>query len=359
MKKAIVYILVGSMLLSFGGCKKNKEQEATNSTQVESSVPQATEAPANTPEPTAEPDTKIEISDLGELMTLVEDSSWSGVDAQGNAYLVNLAKNQIDYMVSSADGVSQYEGKYALYQAGKLLMENEELAAAVNNAEFELVLDGEDSCLKIGEVLLTKDSVTNYEEKLQELDVVALAAEYMNSGHCWLACLDMMVVVLYFDGQEVQMKYLQKDGDAIITEEIDASWSMQTENFAFYDLSGKKIEDFDWSFEDEGDLKVFTVVDEEEKEMLFYELEKDSIEAGEELAKDYLENQQTIEEVEDLSQVLAGYEGVSIVDAFVAAGLDPSFSNRAIFAEKFEIENYKGTAAQNLFLLESMGGTIK
>ena len=93
--------------------------------------------------------------------------------------------------------------------------------------------------------------------------------------------------------------------------------------------------------------------------MLFYELEKDSIEAGEELAKDYLENQQTIEEVEDLSQVLAGYEGVSIVDAFVAAGLDPSFSNRAIFAEKFEIENYKGTAAQNLFLLESMGGTIK
>ena len=124
--------------------------------------------------------------------------------------------------------------------------------------------------------------------------MVALAAEYMNSGHCWLACLDMMVVVLYFDGQEVQMKYLQKDGDAIITEEIDASWSMQTENFAFYDLSGKKIEDFDWSFEDEGDLKVFTVVDEEEKEMLFYELEKDSIEAGEELAKDYLENQQTI-----------------------------------------------------------------
>lgn len=286
-----------------------------------------------------------------------ENSSWSGVDAQGNMYLININKDQITYNVNGSDGEQVYEGSYSFSENGKIVLED--VTGLMDNLQLEFVLNGEESYFRINDVYLTKDLIDDYEERLKNLDLAAKVAEYMNSGHCWLTCINDKVILLFFDGQNIQMKYVEKTGDEIISEEINANWSMKLDNFAFYDLTGKKLEDFNWNFEDEGDLKTFTMTDSEDSEMIFYELEKESIEAGEELAEKYLENQQTMEEVEDLSTVLEGYEGVSIVDAFVAAGLNPEFSNRAVFAERMQIQNYTGTAEQNLSLLEALGGKIK
>ena len=78
------------------------------------------------------------------------------------------------------------------------------------------------------------------------------------------------------------------------------------------------------------------------------------------MARSYLENRQTPDPAkDDLTTLLQGYRGVSIVDACILNGLDPSLENRATYAEAFGIENYRGTAEQNLFLLTSMGGVIE
>ncbi|MBI0578578.1 N-acetylmuramoyl-L-alanine amidase [Neobacillus cucumis] len=47
-----------------------------------------------------------------------------------------------------------------------------------------------------------------------------------------------------------------------------------------------------------------------------------------------------------------GYKGNSIVDYLNSIGEDSSFSNRAKLAEQYGIKNYTGTAAQNLKLLD-------
>ena len=83
-------------------------------------------------------------------------------------------------------------------------------------------------------------------------------------------------------------------------------------------------------------------------------------EAGEEeMAAAYLENLQTPDPAkDDLTTLLAGYSGDSIVDACVMHGIDPSLKNRATYAEAFGIEDYKGTSQQNLTLLEKMGADV-
>lgn len=57
----------------------------------------------------------------------------------------------------------------------------------------------------------------------------------------------------------------------------------------------------------------------------------------------------------DYSNVLSGYKGDSIVDAFKSKNLDTSFSNRKKYAEKVGIKNYKGTGEQNAKLLKLLG----
>ena len=94
-------------------------------------------------------------------------------------------------------------------------------------------------------------------------------------------------------------------------------------------------------------------------ELSFYMTSAASAEEADTLARGYLENRQTPDPAtDDMTTLLAGYRGVSIVDACILNGLDPSLENRGTYAEYFGIENYRGTPEQNLYLLTCMGGVI-
>lgn len=64
-------------------------------------------------------------------------------------------------------------------------------------------------------------------------------------------------------------------------------------------------------------------------------------------------------EAEDISEVLSDYSGISIVEAFIQNGMDPSFKNRREYAKTAGIEDYIGSAEQNLYLIEYMGGSLE
>lgn len=94
-------------------------------------------------------------------------------------------------------------------------------------------------------------------------------------------------------------------------------------------------------------------------ELSFYMTSAATAEEADALARGYLENRQTPDPAtDDMTTLLTGYRGVSIVDACILNGLDPSLENRGTYAEYFGIENYRGTPEQNLYLLTCMGGVI-
>lgn len=190
-------------------------------------------------------------------------------------------------------------------------------------------------------------------------EAALLAAQYLSSGHCWISCSDAQAVLLYIDGLALQMETITYNGSEFITDAVNANWYMTAGDLVLVNAGGESVNDYTWSFDNEEELNVFTITDSENNSYTFFELQGESMEAGEAMAESFLENEQSMEEISDYSTVLAGYEGVSIVDAFVAAGLNPSFENRAKFAKELGIENYKGTAEQNLSLITLMGGKVK
>ena len=63
-------------------------------------------------------------------------------------------------------------------------------------------------------------------------------------------------------------------------------------------------------------------------------------------------NETTVSELPNL----ANYKGNSIVQALNSVGVDSSYANRKILAEKLGIANYRGTAEQNLKMIELLKG---
>jgi len=59
-----------------------------------------------------------------------------------------------------------------------------------------------------------------------------------------------------------------------------------------------------------------------------------------------------IKEVKNYS--IANYKGSSIVEALNLCGIDSSFSNRKVIATNYGIKNYRGTATQNILLLNNL-----
>ena len=61
----------------------------------------------------------------------------------------------------------------------------------------------------------------------------------------------------------------------------------------------------------------------------------------------------------DLSDFLEGYEGHSVIDAFMLSGISPDFETRKYCAELLGFVNYSGTSDENLALIQLMGGTVQ
>lgn len=184
------------------------------------------------------------------------------------------------------------------------------------------------------------------------------AAQYLTGGHCWISCSESVATILYMKDLSIQMETITYDGNTFTTSTVNANWYITAGKLFFINADKPSPDEFTWSFEHNEDLYEFTITDSANHSYIFYELEKSSLEDGEEMAKSYLINQIDFEEITDYSTILSGYQGVSIVDAFIYAGLNPSYENRAAFAKELGIENYRGTAEQNLELIEAMGGTV-
>lgn len=194
-------------------------------------------------------------------------------------------------------------------------------------------------------------------------DVLSLLKE----DHFWMACAGSDLYSLHLNRDGLTLTCYTAQNGPVETQTVTGTFALDADGLRVTDAEGQTLLDFDWTMAAEADAlqrldleAVVAAADLPAGEALsFYETEVADADEADAMARSYLENRQAPDPAQDdLTTLLAGYRGVSIVDACILNGLDPSLENRAVYAEAFGIENYRGTAEQNLQLLTSMGGII-
>ena len=187
-----------------------------------------------------------------------------------------------------------------------------------------------------------------------------------NADAYWIACLDDSACTLHISADGFALaRYRLDEADAIQVTELSGRPVLEADGISVVDDAGDPVLSLGWDLlaEDGGlprlDLDARGSEALPDGELSFYMTSAATAEEADALARGYLENRQTPDPAtDDMTTLLAGYRGVSIVDACILNGLDPSLENRGTYAEYFGIENYRGTPEQNLYLLTCMGGVI-
>ena len=189
-----------------------------------------------------------------------------------------------------------------------------------------------------------------------------------NADAYWIACLDDSACTLHIgpDGFALA-RYCLDGAGAVQVTELAGQPVLDENGFSVVDGNGDPVLAFGWELlAEDGDGLPRLDLESRSGEALpagelsFYMTSATSAEEADTLARSYLENRREPDPAtDDMTTLLAGYRGVSIVDACILNGLDPSLENRAVYAEYFGIEGYRGTPEQNLYLLTCMGGVIE
>ena len=353
MKKILSLLLACCLMMGIVSCT-GKQEEAPNTSQDESAGSVEGGGSTSNGDNSASEESGI---NLEALLDILADSGWSGVDIAENCYALQIQDGSFQLVIRSPDGTTTWEGTCSLEDSVLKFFEGVDLSKPLSDFTYEFSINGDNSYVKINDTYLTRDTLTGLDARLLSLDLAAMACKYLGHGNCWIACFEDRAVVLNLDRDQILLQLVELDGEERIVSKVEGTWSLNGEGLLVA-LGDRVLRDYSWSFNEEEELKQFTLSDGTE-EMVFYETTVESVEEGLDIAYQYLINHKGIDDIEDLTTVLTGYYGYSIVDAFVMAGLDPSFDNRAIFAQAFNIENYRGTAEQNIFLLQSMGGVVR
>ena len=186
----------------------------------------------------------------------------------------------------------------------------------------------------------------------QEFDVDEIGS-ILNFTQCWIACANDKAMIIYVNGEESDLVVVECDDSGNV--------STSGSDFSIYS-SAQEGRELNWNITAEDDV-ICADVTGEGIDAAFYQVNASTRDEAVELAKKYIINrsdkkESILRKMSNISDVLDDYTGTSIVNAFIKNGIEPSFKNRKIFAEKAGIENYEGTAEQNLYLIEYMGGKI-
>ena len=193
-------------------------------------------------------------------------------------------------------------------------------------------------------------------------DIGALVSELQND-HVWMACAESELYSLRIDGSGLTITAYAKQDGSTEKQTLSGTFTADADGVHITDGNGNTVLELTWQLiAEEGDnalqrLEMITKTEDgilpKDVTLEFYSTQEEKMAAA------YLENLQTPDPAkDDLTTLLAGYSGDSIVDACVMHGIDPSLKNRATYAEVFGIEDYKGTSQQNLTLLEKMGADV-
>ncbi len=362
-------LLLGAALC-LTACGKKEAVEATPESAAETAAP-ATPTPE--PSPTPAPATPVPTATAapaldGDLLALVLPNlsgQWGGVSPDGTAWVLSLENGQAT-LQSQAPDAAQASTVASLSLSDLSLDDLSQLQ--LGDYTIALVPDGDGYALRIDDLYLTSQNVSDPARLLEDLRSADELLTQLETDNFWMACVgsDLYSLQLTEEGLTLTC-YTEQDG-TVNAQTLTGTFTLDADGLQVVDADGAQIFSFGWDMIAEEDaldrLELSQTLDGAAvpagETFSFYATEVTDAEEADAMARAYLENRQTPDPAtDDLTTLLSGYRGVSIVDACILHGLDPSLENRAIYAEAFGIENYRGTAEQNLFLLTSMGGVIE
>lgn len=342
----------------------DKEEDASSATAESAAVtPAPTPDPIEipTPTPTAAP-TATPVSPAA-LLTM--DGQWGGMAPDGTAWLVNLKGGKLT-LESQAPGADEAETVADLSLADLKLDTGD--GFSLGNYSVALVPREDGFALRINDLYLTPQDAADPARLRQDLAGARELLTQLEQNNFWMACVGSDLYSLHMTSDGLTLTcYTRQDGQ-VSAQTVTGTFTVDADGLRVVDGEGQTVLDFDWTMAAEEDAlqrldlaPTLTGADlQPGEELSFYATQAADEAEADAMARSYLENRQTPDPAkDDLTTLLAGYRGVSIVDACILNGLDPSLENRATYAEAFGIENYRGTAEQNLFLLTSMGGVIQ
>lgn len=290
----------------------------------------------------------------------LKDLIWSGIDPlSGDKYILSFDENSVDLQViDSSETENEYVGTYELSESG---LKINGIDLIKDSDSVTLNIDNEKSYIIINNIILTPSDATDIKTVAENLVGADRLNTLLNSGYCWIAVSNGQALILYVNGDESSIKTVASLGDGkVAMKDLKGTWSLNGSDLVINSDFDGNITDYNWSLEEEDDVICIHLKNiKEDTEAIFYQTTAKNMDTAVEMANQYIMHQISVEEIEDMRHFLDGYEGVSIVDGLIYAGLDPSYDNRKILAEKAGMEGYKGTAEQNLFLIDYMGGMVK
>ena len=210
-------------------------------------------------------------------------------------------------------------------------------------------------------VLSSEGDGSNLETTLDQMMTTASVIEYVAQGTYWIGSGDETAMIFYFEDDQAYFDLLYNDNGQIQTQSISGIWSLDYDHLNLIDDETGVSYELGWDLSEEGDSYCFELT-EDDTTYYLYESAAEDVDSTLDILTSYLTAEDSVD-VEsddiDLSDFLEGYEGHSVIDAFMLSGISPDFETRKYCAELLGFVNYSGTSDENLALIQLMGGTVQ
>ncbi len=305
---------------------------------------------------------KVAVTESSETEQLLEQiqsdlsgTVWSGLEKDGSAYALQFVEDTLSLWIQDTNGeTTEGSGYYKLSANNLYVFSDAECKNETMRYEYSIRTDELGQYIDLNNaVTLLRTQESDFVVTREKVSIASEYVSYFSQGTFWIGCDEDTAYIFTFasDGAYVGMLSIV-DGE-VFSNEIKGDWALDYDNFYLFSETGDTFI-FNWYMEENGDELMLSLINDADN-LELYESSAENMTETFETAALYLVNAQN--PGTDLTTLLSGYRGVSIVDAFMRAGYSPSFANRKWCAEQFGLTGYRGSSKENLWLIEAMGGT--
>lgn len=342
-RKMTAVVVAAAMCLSLAGCGGSSKKTVV--TESEEAEPILEDQP-----------TGINDSEMAEILS---GTIWAGISSDQEILLAAFDEKDIYLGILDTYGEStELEGYWKADMDTLYLYLNEDYSDDPTAFAFDWYFTEDDEFIQIDDVVLSNQGDgSNLETTLEEMVTTASVIEYVAQGTYWIGCEDETAMVFYFEDDVAYIDMFYGDNGEIQSVYIDGLWSLDYDNLYLIDTETGDSYEFGWNLSEEGDGFCFELT-EDDTTYYLYESAAEDVESTLDILTSYLTQEVDMYDI-DLSYLLEGYVGHSVIDAFMLSGLSPDFETRKYCAELLGFVDYSGTSDENLLLIELMGGTVR
>lgn len=294
-----------------------------------------------------------------QMAETLRNTAWTGVTFEDKIFMIAFPEEMClvkEYDMYGTELLSM-ETYWSVDPTQLHLYEDAEKTKVIETLSLSLSAENDKTYLTLADTILSYTDINALSDTLVDTMFAAQVVSYLNQGTIWAGVGGDSAYLLTFEGNICTLGCVSTIDGSISESQYAGTWGIDGEYF--YLDSDSDLFVFNWAFEGSEEVNCFSFTDAMGESISLYETTSEDMSYIVEVLGNYIGKRANIQQNDDLSTYLIGFRGVSIVEGFLYAGLEPSLANRKQCANYFGITDYAGTSQQNLYLIQCMGGTIK